>query len=72
MKEIDKVNKLKSAISELPPMRWNISEKDDDGDFPYFGDEWDTWEHMEEKERAEYFAKIFSSIKKVKDIIDTL
>ena len=69
------VKKLKSIISELPKMRWNISEKDDDNpDFPYgyFGDEWDNWEHMDENERAEYFGKIFSCVKRMKDIIDTL
>ena len=70
-----KIKELKSIISELPKMRWNISEKDDDEpDFPYgyFGDEWDNWEHMDINERAEYFGKIFSCVKKMKDIIETL
>jgi hypothetical protein len=70
-----KIKELKSIISELPRMRWNIAERDEDNeDFPYgyFGDEWDNWEHMEENERAEYFGKIFSCVKRVKDIIDTL
>jgi hypothetical protein len=69
------VSELKSLISELPPMRWNIGEKDEDNsDFPYgyFGDEWDNWEHMEENERAEYFAKIFNTVKKLKDKIESL
>jgi hypothetical protein len=62
-----KIKELKSIISELPKMRWNISEESG-----YFGDEWDNWEHMEEDERAEYFGKIFSCVKKMKDIIDAL
>jgi hypothetical protein len=65
---------LKSIVSELPEMRWNIAEKENDGDFPYgyFDDEWDNWEHMDENERAEYFGKIFSTVKKLKDKIDSL
>lgn len=65
---------LKRIIKELPPMRWNIAERDESNpDFPYgyFGDEWDNWEHMTEEERAEYFGKIFSTVKKLKDIIDS-
>lgn len=61
------IDKLKSIVNELPKMRWNISE--DDG---YFGDEWDNWEHMDEKERYEYFGKIFSCVKKLKDTIESL
>lgn len=70
----DDVEELKSLISQLPKMRWNISEKTDNEDFPYgyFGDEWDNWEHMEENERAEYFGKIFSIVKKLKDKIESL
>jgi hypothetical protein len=66
------IDELKKLISDLPKMRWNISEKDNDGDFPYFGDEWDNWEHMEESERAEYFGKIWSVVKKLKDKIESL
>jgi hypothetical protein len=69
------INELKSIISELPKMRWNISQKDETNpDFPYgyFGDEWDNWEHMGENERAEYFGKMFSTIKKIKDKIESL
>ena len=70
----DKVKELKTIVSDLPKMRWNISEKDNGSDFPYgyFGDEWDNWEHMDENERAEYFAKIFSNVKKMVDIINEL
>ena len=67
------LTELKQIISELPKMRWNISEKDETNpDFPYgyFGDEWDNWEHMDENERAEYFGKIFSVVKRLKDKID--
>lgn len=64
---VNDVNELKNIISELPKMRWNISE--DDG---YFGDEWDNWSHMDENERAEYFGKIFSTVKKLKDKIENL
>ena len=65
---------LKNILNDLPKMRWNIAEKDSDGDYPYgyFGDEWDNWEHMGENERAEYFAKIFSTVKKLKDKIESL
>lgn len=69
------IDELKTIISELPEMRWNIAQKDEsDPDFPwgYFGDEWDNWEHMEENERAEYFSKIFSIVKKLKDKIESL
>ena len=61
------INELKNILSDLPKMRWNIS--DDSG---YFGDEWDNWEHMEEDERAEYFGKMFSTIKRLKDKIESL
>lgn len=63
----DDIQELKTSLSELPKMRWNITE--DNG---YFGDEWDNWEHMEEDERYEYFKQMFSSIKKIKDKIDSL
>jgi len=69
------IKELKQIVSELPKMRWNISEKEEgEEDFPYgyFGDEWDNWEHLEENERAEYFGKIFSCVKKMKDIIENL
>lgn len=69
------IKELKQIISELPKMRWNISEKDpDNSDYPYgyFGDEWDNWEHMDENERAEYFGTMFSAIKKLKDKIEKL
>jgi hypothetical protein len=59
------IDKLKTLITSLPEMRWNISESEG-----YFGDEWDNWEHMDENERFEYFGKIFSTIKKIKDIIE--
>lgn len=45
-----------------PEIRWNIIE--DEG---YFGDEWDNWEHLEEQERFEYFKKVFSHFKSIKD-----
>ncbi len=61
------IKELKDIVSKLPKMRWNIS--DDSG---YFGDEWDNWEHMDENERAEYFGKIFSTVKILKDKIDSL
>lgn len=61
------INELKDLVSKLPKMRWNISE--DDG---YFGDEWDNWEHMTEEERFEYFGKMFSAVKKIKDKIESL
>jgi hypothetical protein len=61
------INELKDLISNLPRMRWNISEHDG-----YFGDEWDNWEHMTEDERFEYFGKIFSTVKKIKDKIESL
>jgi hypothetical protein len=58
---------LKKIVSQLPEMRWNIAEYDG-----YFGDEWDNWEHMTEDERFEYFSKIFSTVKKLKDKIESL
>ncbi len=61
------INELKSLVSKLPKMRWNISE--DDG---YFGDEWDNWEHMTENERFKYFGKMFSVVKQIKDKIEKL
>ena len=61
------IKELKDIIKELPEMRWNISE-----DSGYFGDEWDNWEHMEEDDRYEYFSKMFSTIKKLKDKIKNL
>jgi len=69
------ISELKEIISELPEMRWNISEYDtSEPDFPwgYFDDEWDNWNHLEDGERAEYFAKIFSAVKKLKDKIESL
>lgn len=65
------IEDLKEIILELPEMRWKISEKDEDG-YIYFEDEWDNWQHMEENDLAEYFAKIFSTIKKLKDKIEKL
>lgn len=62
-----KTQELKTLISSLPKMRWNIAEEEG-----YFGDEWDNWEHMDEDERFEYFGKMFSTIKKIKDIINIL
>ncbi len=62
-----RINELKLLISELPDMRWNISE-----DSGYWGDEWDNWEHMDEEERQEYFCKIWSVVKKLKDKIEQL
>ena len=41
------INELKSIISELPKMRWNISE-----DPGYWGDEWDNWQHTDEELRS--------------------
>ena len=61
------INELKNILNDLPEMRWNIS--DDSG---YFGDEWDTWNHLEEDERGEYFGKMFSTIKRLKDKIESL
>jgi hypothetical protein len=61
------INELKSIISELPKMRWNISE-----DPGYWGDEWDNWQHTDEEELGEYFGKMFSTIKKIKDKIESL
>lgn len=58
---------LKQLISELPKMRWNISE-----DSGYFGDEWDNWEHMDEEDRFEYFSKMFGTVKMLKDKIESL
>ena len=68
------IDELKEIISQLPNMRWNISEKDESEEFPYiyFGDEWDNWEHMTEDERAEYFGRIWSIVKKLKDKIEKL
>ena len=63
----DDIKDLKQLISQLPKMRWNISE--DEG---YMGDEWDNWQHMEDNDRAEYFGKIFSTIKQLKDKIESL
>ncbi len=60
------IDELKDLVSSLPEMRWNISEQE------YFGDEWDNWEHMTEEERFEYFGKMFSVIKKIKDKIESL
>lgn len=64
---LNKINELKEILNELPEMRWNISE-----DSGYFGDEWDNWEHMDEEERFEYFSKMFLTIKKLKDKIESL
>lgn len=61
------ITELKKLISELPKMRWNISE-----DPGYWGDEWDNWQHTDEEELGEYFGKIFSTVKKLKDKIESL
>lgn len=58
-------NELREILKGLPEdMRWNIIE--DEG---YFGDEWDSFEHMDEEERYEYFKKIYSTLKKIKDLV---
>jgi len=75
MKDVD-IDYLKIAISELPEIRWNITEKTGDSgeiwDYGYMGDEIDNIQHMDEKEMYEYFFRIVSVLKKLKDKIDSL
>ena len=52
----------KHIITEPKSIRWNIIE--DEG---YMGDEWDTWNHLDEEERNEQFKKMFTYFKSLKD-----
>ena len=75
MKELNinsEINDLKVILKKLPNIRWNISEKDKNGNFMYFGDELDNWQHEEEDDLAEYFSRIFDTIKELKDKIESL
>lgn len=71
-KELDPISELKELIKDLPPIRWNIIEKDENGDYPYYGDEVDNVQHMSEEDAREYFVKIVSTLKKIKEKIESL